>query len=85
MDIFFTYVSHGLLLLAYLYRLWFIDRKRGGEYQFPKGKYLIYFMGKESDSEELRKTKKKVNIITTINYLIMAVIAFTMIRQELFG
>ncbi len=79
------HISFIFLLLAYFYRLWFINRKEGKEKQFSRNYQLIYYTYSEDDSDELRKLKRKINILTTLNYLFITVLAFMIIRQKFLG
>jgi hypothetical protein len=79
------HISFIFLLLAYFYRLWFINRKEGKEKQFSRNYQLIYYTYSEDDTDELRKLKRKINILTTLNYLFITVLAFMIIRQKFLG
>ncbi len=76
------HISFIFLLLVYFYRLWFINKKEGKEKLFSRNYQLIYYMYSEDDSDELRKLKRKINILTTLNYLFITVLAFMIIRQK---
>jgi len=83
MNDYYIHLLFAFLLISYFYRLWFINNKRGKEKQLLRSNHLIYYSTSQSDSNELRKLKRKINLLTTIIYIIMVVLTLLIIRQKM--
>ena len=76
-------VAFAPLIVVYLYRLWFIKRNAENKNQFSDLNYLIFYFHSEKDSDNLRNIKRKINMLTTLNYVFLIIIAIMIIRQML--